>query len=68
MAGAGDSDRDEFSPQLRGEGEMPRWVKVFALIGLLVLILVAIMLLTGHGPSQHLSDASAIVPTVVTAT
>lgn len=47
---------------------MPRWVKVFALIGLLVLILVAIMLLTGHGPSQHLSDASAIVPTVVTAT
>lgn len=33
---------------------MPRWVKVFVLVGLLVLVLVAIMLLAGHGPSQHL--------------
>ena len=41
---------------------MPRWVKVFVLIGLVVLVLVAIMLLAGHGPSQHLGQALALVP------
>jgi hypothetical protein len=37
---------------------MPRWVKVLVMVlGLLVLLLVAAMLLTGgeHGPGRHMS-------------
>jgi hypothetical protein len=32
----------------------PRWVKVFAIVGAVVALLIVIMLLTGHGPSQHM--------------
>jgi Mn2+/Fe2+ NRAMP family transporter len=33
---------------------MPRWVKVFAIVGAVVLVLLAVMLLAGHGPGQHM--------------
>jgi hypothetical protein len=33
---------------------IPRWVKVFAVLGLVVLVLIVVMLLTGHGPAQHM--------------
>ena len=32
----------------------PRWVKVFAIIGLALVLLVIVMLLTGHGPGRHM--------------
>jgi hypothetical protein len=32
----------------------PRWVKVFAIVGAVVVLLIVILLLTGHGPSQHM--------------
>jgi len=43
---------------------MPRWVRVLALIGVALVVLVVVMLLGGHGPAQHLhhSSASASAP------
>jgi hypothetical protein len=32
----------------------PRWVKVFAVIAGVLVVLVVILLLTGHGPSRHM--------------
>jgi hypothetical protein len=32
----------------------PRWVKVFGIIGLAVVLLIVVMLLTGHGPGRHM--------------
>jgi hypothetical protein len=31
----------------------PRWVKVFAIVGVVVVALVIVALLGGHGPSRH---------------
>jgi hypothetical protein len=31
----------------------PRWVKVFAIAGVLVVVLVIVALLGGHGPGRH---------------
>ncbi|GAA3390405.1 hypothetical protein ACFF2X_21710 [Cryptosporangium minutisporangium] len=33
--------------------QVPRWVWVFTVIGLLIAIFVVILLLAGHGPDQH---------------
>ena len=37
---------------------MPRWVKVFVIVGILLVVLVAIGLITGragqHGPGRHM--------------
>jgi hypothetical protein len=41
------------APRGRGPG-MPRWVKVFAIVGAVVLVLLVVMLLTGHGPGRHM--------------
>jgi ABC-type transporter Mla subunit MlaD len=41
---------------------MPRWVKVFGIVGLVVIVLFVILLLTGrgdHGPSRHAAPAAA---------
>ena len=32
----------------------PRWVKVSGIIGILVVLMIVVMLLTGHGPQRHL--------------
>ena len=46
-----DNDGDQDDP-IMGP---PRWVKVFAIIGVIVLLLLAFMLLHGHdGPGRHL--------------
>ena len=34
----------------------PRWVKVFALVGVVLVVLVIVMLFTGHGPGRHTGD------------
>jgi hypothetical protein len=38
----------------------PRWVKVFGIIALVLVLLIGIMLLSGgeHGPGRHLPPAS----------
>ena len=43
----------------------PRWVKAFAVIAVVLVVLVAVMLLSGgrHGPSRHTSaDAAGHTP------
>ncbi len=46
----------------------PRWVKLFGIIALILVLLIGIMLLTGgdHGPSRHLpsGDAAAGTPSL----
>lgn len=45
---------------------MPLWVKVFGIIGIVVVLLVVIMLVTGrggpggHGPGRHTPPSSVI--------
>ncbi|MET7396454.1 hypothetical protein ABZS66_23535 [Dactylosporangium sp. NPDC005572] len=36
------------------DARTPRWVKVFAIAGVAVVVLVVVLLLTGHGPGRHL--------------
>ena len=36
---------------------LPRWVKVSAIIAGILLVLVAIMLITGHDPGRHMGSA-----------
>ena len=35
--------------------ETPRWVRVSMILGVAAIVLVAVMLLTGHGPWRHFS-------------
>ena len=37
----------------------PRWVKVFGIIAIVVVLLVVIMLLTGHGTGRHIPSDGA---------
>jgi ABC-type transporter Mla subunit MlaD len=37
----------------------PRWVKVFGIIAIVVVLLFVIMLLTGHGPGRHTPSGHA---------
>jgi hypothetical protein len=43
---------------------VPRWVKAFGTVAIVLVLLVAIMLLSGHGPGRHTSsgDAGGQVP------
>lgn len=36
---------------------MPRWVKVFAVVAAIFVVLLVVMPLTGHGPGRHLHSA-----------
>lgn len=45
----------------------PRWVKVFGIIALVVLLLLVVGLLTGrgeHGPGRHMQSGGAPLPIV----
>jgi hypothetical protein len=46
------------TPATRGPAEAtspaPRWVKVFGIIGVVFVLLIIVMLLTGHGPGRHM--------------
>lgn len=37
----------------------PRWVKVSAIIGGVLVLLIAIALFTGHGPGRHIAGGRA---------
>jgi hypothetical protein len=54
------TDKNGHEPQLSTAG-MPRWVKAFVItVAALVLLMVAVMLISGgdHGPGRHLSSAT----------
>ena len=38
------------------EERAPRWVKVFGIIGLVLVLLMLVALLTGHGPGRHMQS------------
>jgi hypothetical protein len=38
---------------------VPRWVKLFAVIGAVIVVLVVVLLLSGHGPSRHGGQGSS---------
>ncbi|MEV4282499.1 hypothetical protein [Actinoplanes xinjiangensis] len=40
------------------EEGMPRWVKGFLVVGALLLVVVVVAVLTGHGPGRHLGSGS----------
>lgn len=40
-------------------GGAPRWVKVLGGIGLVLVLLIVVMLLTGHGPGHHMHGAGS---------
>lgn len=61
-AGAGSSD----PPQHVSGAGMPRWVKGFAIVGVALVLLIVIMLMTGHGPSRHMSGLGQSPGTVPT--
>ncbi len=42
-------------PDLEPDPSTPRWVKLFAVAGIILALLLAVMLLTGHGPGRHMS-------------
>ena len=47
----------------------PRWVKVFAIVGVVLVVLVVVALLSGHGPGRHMNHgmtgvAAAVAPAV----
>ena len=37
----------------------PRWVKATGIVVILLVLLVGIMLFTGHGPGRHISSGNA---------
>lgn len=39
----------------------PRWVKMSGIIGSIVVLLVLIMLFTGHGPGRHIPSGNTAV-------
>jgi hypothetical protein len=39
--------------------DTPRWVKVSGIIGGVLVLLVVIMLFTGHGPGRHMPSNNA---------
>jgi hypothetical protein len=41
-------------PSDHDDNDTPRWVKVFGIIGGVVVLLVVFMLFTGHGPGRHI--------------
>lgn len=37
----------------------PRWVKAFGMVAIVLVVLVIIMLVTGHGPGSHTASGDA---------
>ncbi|WP_045740340.1 hypothetical protein [Actinoplanes rectilineatus] len=40
-----------------GHEGVPRWVKIAGVIGVVVVALVVVMLLSGHGPGRHMQHS-----------
>jgi hypothetical protein len=46
-------------PRIDDDTTMPRWVKLSAIAGVVILALLGVMLLAGHGPGQHMHSPAA---------
>jgi hypothetical protein len=49
------------SPDTADDEGTPRWVKVSGIVAAVLVVVLGIMLLTGHGPGRHFSHASGDV-------
>ena len=47
------------SPPGAGSTNTPRWVKVFGIIAIVLVLLIVIMMLTGHDPGRHIPSGDA---------
>lgn len=47
------------SSQSASGAGLPTWVKGFAIAAVALVLLIVIMLLTGHGPGRHINDPGA---------
>ena len=48
----------------RPEPGVPRWVKIFCVVGLLLLVLIVVAVFGGHGPGRHMGGHGAAVARV----
>jgi hypothetical protein len=49
-------------------GGTPRWVKGFAIVGVALVLMIIVMLLTGHGPGRHLHTGLGVHPALTSRT
>lgn len=54
-----DKGNDPATGPHRGPTGRPRWVKVFGIVAAVVLLLLVVMILAGHGPGNHAPSADA---------
>ncbi len=58
-------DENGFLPEHGSTADTPRWVKVFGIIALALVLLVVVMLLAGrggHGPGRHTGGGGGHTP------
>lgn len=48
-----DFDDTGVGPDREATTGAPRWVKAFGIIAVVLVLLLVVMLLTGHGPARH---------------
>ncbi|MEV4132827.1 hypothetical protein AB0J72_11765 [Dactylosporangium sp. NPDC049742] len=46
-------------PDEDGAARMPRWVKIVGAVGILLVVLLVVALLSGHGPGRHMGGHAA---------
>lgn len=54
------SETDSQKPGHDTPPSTPRWVKVFGVIGLLLVLLFVVLHLTGHSPFMHMSHMNGV--------
>lgn len=47
----------------RSAAGVPRWVKMFGIVAAVLALLVAALLIAGHGPGRHLNGLGAVAIT-----
>ncbi|GAB3836395.1 hypothetical protein ACFPIJ_22535 [Dactylosporangium cerinum] len=45
-----------------GAARMPRWVKIVGVAAILLVVLLVVALLSGHGPGRHMGGHGASAP------
>jgi hypothetical protein len=61
-------DETDAAPDRESTGGTPRWVKVFGIVALVVVLLFVILMLVkgpgGHGPGRHAPTSGVSQPTI----
>ena len=51
---------DRPTDRQRPSTPMPRWVKGFIVVGVIIVALLLVAVLSGHGPGRHMTDHAAL--------